>query len=187
MLGRHMHSIVFHNSKHVMMLGKHQMPSEQGCACKQLLGMCHPHAAQPPAGTGPDSSSAVHPKPHQIPGLILWLRYCITVLSKLETARSGWKRAFNIRVNLHSVFPAFFFCFTPAWSSADAELVPLLLINLSYRPKMHKLLLKATSLSVCSGFADSKIILDCCFHCDFSCWWSVTGTFAIFFTSQNEE
>jgi len=27
------------------MLGKHQMPSEQGCACKQLLGMCHPHAA----------------------------------------------------------------------------------------------------------------------------------------------
>lgn len=160
------------------------MTSEQGRACQQLWGVCH---SPPPCRAAScetrarfQLSGASYTTP--VPGLVLWLGCCI----ETEPA-SSWRRAFNTRGDLHAVFAACLFCFTPAGSSANAEPVPFLLIDLSYWPKMHELLLGATSLFVCSGFADSKIVTGCCFHCDFSWWKSVTGIFEIFFTSQNEE
>lgn len=146
----------------------------------------HSHADQHLARTGLIYSSVALPKPHQIPGLIFWLRYFTAVFSKSGTDSSGWRRAFNTRETVH-IFLAFLFCSTLGWSFANDELVPFLLINLSYWPKMHKLLLGATSLFVCSGFADSKIIMGYRFHCGISWWQSVSGTSEIFFTGHNEE
>lgn len=147
----------------------------------------HSHADEHLARTGLIYSSAALPKPHQIPGFIFWLRYFTGVFSRPKTDNSGWRRAFNTRETPHTVFLAFLFCSTLGWSSANNQLVPFLLINLSYWPKMHKLLFGATRFFVCSGFADSKIIMGYRFHRGISWWQSVAGTSEIFFTGHNEE